>query len=166
MKKQSKHYINNRQLYDILVKYKKDFNLASGQNLEHPKIPNYIGQAIYQICSKLIIRPNFFSYTSQWKQEMVSDAMIDCVSAINNFDPEKTNNPFAYFTQIAWNAFIRRIQKEKKQQYIKLKNFEKIILSENCSEEEITHFNTNESFNEFIKIYEEKNSSIDKTLKK
>jgi DNA-directed RNA polymerase specialized sigma24 family protein len=166
MKKQSKHYINNRQLYDILIKYKKDFSLASEQNSEYPKIPDYIGQAIYQICNKLIIRPNFFGYTSQWKQEMVSDAMLDCVSAINNFDPEKTNNPFAYFTQIAWNALIRRIQKEKKQQYIKLKNLERIIISENCSEEEVNHFKTNESSSEFIKTYEEKNSIIDKTFKK
>ena len=88
---------------------------------------------------------------------MISDALVDCVAAINNFDPERTNNPFAYFTQIAWNACIRRIQKEKKQQYIKLKNIERVIVLENCCEEEINQFKLTDASNELIKSYEEKN---------
>ena len=88
---------------------------------------------------------------------MISDALVDCVAAINNFDPERTNNPFAYFTQIAWNACVRRIQKEKKQQYIKLKNVEKVIMLENCSEEEINQFKLNDASNELVRSYEEKN---------
>jgi hypothetical protein len=166
MKKISKHYINNKHLFGVLIRYKNELNIALESGSDPPKIPDYIGQAIYQICNKLIIRPNFFSYTIQYKQEMISDALVDCVAAIGNFDPEKTNNPFAYFTQIAWNAFIRRIQKEKKQQYIKLKNFEKLIVLENYDEEEMSQIKINDASNELIRAYEEKNFPVDKSGKK
>lgn len=107
------------------------------------------------IAKNLLIRINFSGYTEQYKQEMKSDGIIDCISAVNNFDPEKTNNPFGYFNKILWHAYIRRIQKEKKQQYIKLKNIEKVIILENCSEEEINQFKLNDASNELIKSYED-----------
>ena len=87
---------------------------------------------------------------------MKSDGILDCIAAVNNFDPNKTNNPFGYFTQILWNAYIRRIQKEKKQQYIKSKNIERVIVLENCSEEEINQFKLTDASNELIRSYEEK----------
>jgi DNA-directed RNA polymerase specialized sigma24 family protein len=165
IKKKTKHYVNNRTLFGVLIRYKNEVNEASEKGLDPPKIPDYVGLAIYQICNKLVIRPNFSGYTIQYKQEMISDALVDCVAAINNFDPERTNNPFAYFTQIAWNACVRRIQKEKKQQYIKLKNVEKVIMLENCSEEEINQFKLNDASNELVRSYEEKNIPLKKKEK-
>ena len=89
---------------------------------------------------------------------MISDGIIDCVSAVDNFNPRKTNNPFAYFTQIAWNAFIRRIHKEKKQTYIKHKNFENAFITNSVwSENENIHLKSNEYSEEVIKSFEEKN---------
>lgn len=93
-----------------------------------PQVSKYIGEALLLICNNLVRKGNFSGYSIQWKQEMVSDALIDCISAVDNFKPDRTNNPFAYFTQIAWHAFLRRIAKEKKQTYIKHKNFENQFL--------------------------------------
>ena len=105
------HYVNNRDFYDALVEYKKN---------PDGKVPDYIGVCIMQICNKLSTKSNFAGYT--YRDEMVDDAMENCVKAIPGFDPEKSQNPFAYFTRIAWNAFIRRIGTEKKETYVKHKN--------------------------------------------
>lgn len=114
-KKVKRHYVNNRDFYDALVAYKT-------KTIENPtaRVPDYIGQCIMAICTKLSTKPNFSGYS--YRDEMVADGIENCIAAVGGFDPEKSSNPFAYFTQIAWNAFIRRITKEKKQQYIKHKN--------------------------------------------
>ncbi len=52
----------------------------------------------------------------------------NCFRYLDRFNPEKYNKPFQYFTQISWYAFIRRIQEEKKQHYIKVKNLQKYNL--------------------------------------
>ena len=122
----TKNYINNKTLYTSMIEYKTKLNQALANDKPKPQVSNYIGQSILLICNNLAKKPNFSGYT--YKQEMISDGVIDCIAAVDNFDPDKTNNPFAYFTQIAWNAFIRRIQKEKKQTYIKHKNFENSFL--------------------------------------
>ena len=113
-KKRPMNYISNKELYEYIKKYKISLEQSKLNNISKPVIPNYIGQSILLICENLAKKPNFVGYTSQWKQEMMSDGMVDCIAAVDNFNPEKTDNPFAYFTQIAWNAFIRRIHKEKK----------------------------------------------------
>ena len=144
-----KNYINNRELYNVMIQHHEQLQIN-----ENSKIPNYIGESILLICNNLIKRPNFHQYT--YKEDMIADAICDCVAAINNFDPSKTENPFAYFTQIAWNACVRRILKEKKQTYIKHKNFENVFLVSNTSsEQEIVHLKNNEFSNEIIKSYED-----------
>ena len=87
---------------------------------------------------------------------MILDGIENCIQYIDNFDPSKSQNPFAYFTQIAWNACVRRILKEKKQTYIKHKNFENVFLISNTSsEQEIVQLKNNEFSNEIIKSYED-----------
>jgi len=113
-----RNYINNKSLYEAMLSYHEKRKAG-----EDPRIPDYVGQSIMLICNKLGTKLNFSGYT--YKDEMIGDGIENCVAAVNNFDPSKSNNPFAYFTQIAWNAFLRRIQKEKKQSYIKHKNFER-----------------------------------------
>jgi DNA-directed RNA polymerase specialized sigma24 family protein len=93
---------------------------------------------------------------------MISDGIIDCISAVNNFNPDKTTNPFAYFTQIAWNAFIRRIHKEKKQTYIKHKNFENSILLDDLWQHSSIQIKTNEYSDEVVRSYENKLTKIKK----
>ena len=140
-----------------MIRYRNSLLESIEKQATPPKIPNDIGNAITLICTNLIKKPNFSGYSSQYREEMVSDAMMDCVAAIDNFDPDKTNNPFAYFTQIAWNAFIRRIQKEKKQQYIKLKNYENgFVLSGSAEHFDPIQHQFNEITSEAIRSYEEK----------
>ena len=152
-----KNYINNKTLYETIIKYKDSLRLSETNNTSPPRIPDYIGEALNKICKNLSTKSNFGGYSIQWKQEMISDGLVDCVAAIDNFDPARTNNPFAYFTQIAWNAFLRRIKKEKVQVYVKHKNFQNSVLTDSgWSESENIHLNSNEYSNELIKDFEDK----------
>jgi hypothetical protein len=118
-----RHYINNRDFYEAMVKYREECREAAERGANQvPQVPRYIGECIMLICEKLSTKPNFMNYS--YRDEMVGDAIENCLSSVSNFNPERSVNPFAYFTQIAWNAFIRRITREKKQSYIKHKNFE------------------------------------------
>jgi len=151
-----KHYVNNKTLYEEMVKFKDKTNNAIENNKTLPQIPNYIGQCFLMICNKLSTKPNFMNYS--YRDEMVADAIENCVSAAHSFDPSKSSNPFAYFTQIAWNAFIRRIAKEKKQAYVKHKNFEYSNLMVELSNEnnmiDISYHN--EYSDDVIRNFEEK----------
>jgi hypothetical protein len=123
-----KQFINNADFHNALTIYKNELNNSIDNNLDAPKISEYIGQSIILICNNLAKRPNFSGYS--YKQEMISDAILMSLAAVNNFDPARSSNPFGYFTQIAWNAFVLRIQKEKKQNYIKHKNMQNIMMFE------------------------------------
>lgn len=114
-----RNYVNNRDFLDALIQYKSDCAEAEAAGDELPRVPDYIGTCIYQIATRLATKPNFSGYT--YKDDMISDGIENCLLYINNFNPEKSQNPFAYFTQIIWYAFLRRITKEKKQQEIKEK---------------------------------------------
>ena len=119
MKKKSEHYVDNKQFLQAMIEYKKSCVLAESKNELKPPVTNYIGECFLKIANHLSYRPNFINYT--YKEEMISDGIENCLQYVSNFNPDKSNNPFAYFTQIIYYAFIRRIQKEKKQQTIKRK---------------------------------------------
>ena len=119
MKKKSEHYVDNKQFLQAMIEYKKSCVLAESKNELKPPVSNYIGECFLKIANHLSYRPNFINYT--YKEEMISDGIENCLQYVSNFNPDKSNNPFAYFTQIIYYAFIRRIQKEKKQQSIKRK---------------------------------------------
>jgi hypothetical protein len=159
-----KNYINNKTLYLAMIEYRENLKLAEEKETEKPRVTNYIGQSILLICNNLAKKPNFSGYT--YIQEMISDGVIDCIAAVDNFDPDKTSNPFAYFTQIAWNAFLRRIEKEKKHTYIKHKNFQNSYLTNNLwSESENIHLKSNEYSDDVIRNYENKLTKIKKASK-
>jgi len=120
--KKNPHYVNNKEFYEALVHYKKKVIAAKENNLASPRIPNYLGDCFLKIATHLSYRPNFVNY--MFREDMISDGVENCVQYINNFDTERTN-PFAYFTQIVYYAFLRRIQKEKKQVEIKEKILER-----------------------------------------
>jgi hypothetical protein len=150
----AKHYVNNKTLYEHMVKFKEKTELAKSQGRQLPQIPNYVGECFLLICNKLSTKPNFMGYS--YRDEMIADAIENCVSAAHSFDPTKSTNPFAYFTQIAWNAFIRRISKEKKQSYIKHKNFEMSGIINELMEENVMANKHNEYSDEIIRSFEEK----------
>jgi len=118
----NKHYIDNKKFYTAIIQYKRDVEDARAQGKQDPRIPAYIGECLFKIATRLSLKPNFIGYT--FRDEMISDGLENCVNYLNNFNPEKSDNPFAYFTQIIWFAFIRRIDKEKKHLYIKQKTLE------------------------------------------
>ena len=113
-----------------MIIYKRGFDEAKENGELPPMISEYLGECFMKIAQRLSFRPNFINYA--FKDDMISDGIENCIQYIKNFNPEKSSNPFAYFTQIIYYAFIRRIQKEKKQLYIKYKTMESSpSLSEN-----------------------------------
>jgi DNA-directed RNA polymerase specialized sigma24 family protein len=116
------NYIDNKEFLKALVEYRKQVRKAKLDGLPKPRLPEYVGQCFMKIAENLSHRPNFLSYT--FRDEMISDAIENCVMYADNFNPKRSKNPFAYFTQIVYYAFIRRIQREKKQLYVKYKSTE------------------------------------------
>ena len=122
-RKRSEHYVNNKEFLSALIKYQEDIEIARLQDKPKPQIPRYIGECFFKIANHLSFKPNFVNY--MFKEDMISDGIENCVQYIHNFNPEKSQNPFAYFTQIIHYAFLRRIQREKRQLEIKNKIIEK-----------------------------------------
>ena len=127
-RKRSEHYVNNKEFLAALIRYQEDIEIARLQDKPKPVIPRYIGECFLKIANHLSFKPNFVNY--MFKEDMISDGIENCVQYIHNFNPEKSQNPFAYFTQIIHYAFLRRIQREKRQLEIKNKIIEKSGYSE------------------------------------
>ena len=127
-RKRSEHYVNNKEFLAALIRYQEDIEIARLQDKPKPVIPRYIGECFLKIANHLSFKPNFVNY--MFKEDMISDGIENCVQYIHNFNPEKSRNPFAYFTQIIHYAFLRRIQREKRQLEIKNKILEKSGYSE------------------------------------
>lgn len=113
VRKRKNNFIDNKEFYAAMKAYIAEIEAAKEQGLPKPRIPRYIGKCFLDIAEHLSTRPNFSNY--MYRQDMVMDAVENCVVCCNRFDPTKSSNPFSYFTQVCWYAFIRRIGKEKKQ---------------------------------------------------
>lgn len=124
MNKLPSHYIDNEKFFEVLKKHGVDVRRAIRQKVEVPRVPEYIGACFIKIANNLALKPNFNNYT--FIDEMISDAVENCFIYTNNFDIKKSKNPFAYFTQITYYAFIRRIQKEKRQLNTKYRYIESL----------------------------------------
>jgi hypothetical protein len=156
--KKTKHYINNPDFLAALINYQKLCDDAKAAGKSDPQIPNYIGECFLKIGEHLSRKPNFISYS--FRDEMVSDGIENCLMYFRNFDPAKSSNPFAYFTQITYFAFLRRIMKEKKQLYVKYKATEQYgILDEyemyEDSDGHMKQFQMYDNISEFIHNFEE-----------
>ena len=118
-RKKTEQYVNNKEFLQALIVYREQVAIAKEKGLPKPRISNYLGECFLKIATHLSYKPNFVNY--MFRDDMISDGIENCVQYIHNFNPEKSQNPFAYFTQIIHYAFLRRIQKEKKQLEIKSK---------------------------------------------
>lgn len=153
------HYVDNKKLLAELTQYRKDVQEAKLNQKKKPRLSNYVGECILLIANKLSNRPNFINYP--FKEEMISDGIENCLMYIDNFDPEKSSNPFAYITQIVYFAFIRRITREKKHLYTKHKLIERsMIHNELATQSEYNEqidqtFFENEHMNDFVRAFEE-----------
>ena len=128
MAKSKEHYVNNKDFLHAIIAYKNRVEKAKENGDPKPPVGEYIGGCFLKIAQHLSYKPNFVNY--MFKDDMIGDGIENCITYIDNFDPEKSSNPFAYFTQIIYYAFLRRIQKEKKQVDIKNKMIEKSGYSE------------------------------------
>ena len=156
MSKESKPYVKNADFLEALIKYREAFEKAKESNQEEPPIPNYIGECFFKIAEHLSRKPNFISYS--FRDEMISDGIENCLMYFRNFDPDKSKNPFAYFTQIIYYAFLRRITKEKKQLYVKYKATEQMgIIEEHevLPDGSLKPFELYDNIAEFIQNFEE-----------
>jgi hypothetical protein len=118
-------YVDNKRLFEEMVKYTESYHKAKAEDKQPPRVNNYIGECIWLIANKLSTLRQFASYS--YKEEMIGDGIENTLRYLHNFNPEKSKNPFAYFTQIIYYAFLRRIDKEKKQAYIRYKALENAI---------------------------------------
>ena len=123
MKKKTEYYVNNKEFLEAISVYRNKVIAAKEAGKPRPRVPNYIGECFLKIATHLSYKPNFVNY--MFREDMICDGIENCLQYIDNFDPEKSKNPFAYFTQIIYYAFLRRIQKEKKQLEIKNKILER-----------------------------------------
>jgi len=158
MATKKKQYVNNPDFLAALVEYKEGCRLAKKNKTAPPAIPNYIGECFMKIAEGLSHKPNFINYT--YRDEMISDGIENCLMYFDNFDPAKSKNPFAYFTQIIYFAFLRRISKEKKQTYVKYKATEQLgVLDEfelmELEDGTTKQFELYDNIAEFIGTYED-----------
>ena len=131
------NYIDNVKFFSEMKDYVQSVDNAKQSGLPIPTIGTYIAQCFIDIANGLANRPNFINYT--FKDEMISDGIENCLQYCSNFDPNKSKNPFSYFTQIIYYAFVRRIDKEKKQTYIKFKMTENVVHTK-----DFVHINDND----------------------
>ena len=116
----NRHYVNNKEFLVAMTEYRETRLAAEEKGKPKPRCSEYIGECFVKIANHLAYKSNFVNYT--FREEMILDGIENCITYMDNFNPEKSKNPFAYFTQITYYAFLRRIQKEKKQVFIKQKS--------------------------------------------
>ena len=123
MKKKTEYYVNNKEFLEAISIFRSRVIRAKEQDKPRPRVTNYLGECFLKIATHLSYKPNFVNY--MFREDMICDGIENCLQYIDNFNPEKSSNPFAYFTQIIYYAFLRRIQKEKRQLEIKSKILER-----------------------------------------
>jgi DNA-directed RNA polymerase specialized sigma subunit len=157
-KKQPEHYVDNKEFLKHMLAFKEDTKKAREEGAADPRVPDNIGKIFMSIANRLSYKSNFINYA--FREDMIADGIENCIQYIHNFNPEKSKNPFAYFTQIIYYAFLRRIQKEKKQLYVKYKSLENSQIMETLTESTgpgnslLSQEQTNISSIGFAKLYD------------
>ena len=159
MSAKKEHYVNNKEFLAAMVEYKKSVNRAKREKETKPPVPDYMGECFLKIANHLSYRPNFINYT--FRDDMISDGIENCLQYLDNFNPAKSSNPFAYFTQIIYYEFVRRIQKEKKQTTIK----HKLIMDNNYDDVALQPGDDSEFKNQFREFLQ-KNVRMEEPVKK
>ena len=148
------HYVDNKKFLEALIEHKQKVDAAKEAGADKPRVSEYLGECFLKIATHLSYKSNFINYS--YKDDMISDGIENCLTAVEKFDPERSANPFAYYTQIIFFAFIRRIQKEKKQQATKYKMIENIDI-----DQLIAHSEDNESFaNSLLEMVRQQSDTV------
>ena len=149
----SAHYIDNKEFLARISEYRESRIEAEESGEEKPQVTNYLGECFVKIANHLAYKSNFVNYT--FRDEMILDGIENCLTYMDNFDPAKSKNPFAYFTQITYYAFIRRIQKEKRQQETKMKYIKSLDLEQMLEQGADGDTHSNEYLNYMKQIIEQ-----------
>ena len=163
------NYIDNKKMYEEIIKYKELVKICEKENKPKPRIPNFLGICIYKIAINLANWYKFVKYS--FKDEMISDGIENAIMYFDNFDPVKWNNPLAYFTQIMIGAFIRRIGKEEKIRYAKYKFFQETFVNSGKNEllfdadDHLLSISNYDNIIEFMDKYEKKEEEKKKKRK-
>lgn len=156
--KKKNNYVDNKKFYECIVEYHKEVKLAEEVGKERPVIPKYAGECILHIANRLAYKPCFSNYS--YKEEMISDGILNAITYFMGFDPEKGQNPFAYFTQIIYNSFIRRINNEKNNRYIIYKHFQEtmtqLYVDHESEDERLISHQLYDNINQFMEKFEQK----------
>ena len=147
-KKKTDHYVDNVEFFQRMCEWKTQVLEAEAMGDTKPPITDYIGRCFMAISNGLSTKPNFIRY--EFRDDMIGDGIENCIQYAHNFDPEKSKNPFAYFTQIIYYAFLRRIEKEKKQMIVK---YRLAAESENYTSH-LPHWDTDEQIKDKLNIKE------------
>jgi hypothetical protein len=170
-RKDREHYVDNVEFYSAMCKHIAAVRAAEKAQEEIPQISDYIGECIVAIANKLANMPNFVNYP--FREDMIADAIENCLLYINKFDPERSSNPFTYYTQTCWYAFLRRIDKEQTHLYTKYSLVRNAILHDahDLDVDDVAHIkaqygseNSDEKMNEFMEKFEAR--KLTKKLKK
>lgn len=160
-KKKKNHYVDNERFFAEIVEYKKQCKVAEAEGREKPVLSDYIGKCIFLIAENLAHKPRFMNYS--FVDEMKSDAIENCLMYFDNFNSDKYSNPFAYFTQIVYYAFHRRINKEEKNRYIMYKKFQERVVESygnvpfiGCEDSALCNQDIYDNINEFIHRFEKR----------
>jgi len=158
VQKRPDHYVDNKEFLRLMVEFKESTTTARENGENDPQIPDDVCKIFMKIASHLSFKSNFINYA--FREDMIADGIENCIQYIHNFDPAKSKNPFAYFTQIIYYAFLRRIQKEKKQLYVRYKTLENSQLDTMSEDDRATVSSIGiaklyDNMNEFIENYEE-----------
>jgi DNA-directed RNA polymerase specialized sigma24 family protein len=156
----SSHYVNNADFLAAIKEYRLSVEEAESSGKEKPRVPEYIGECLLKIATHLSYKSNFINYT--YREDMINDGVENCLQYIGNFDPNKSSNPFAYFTQIIYYAFIRKIQKEKKQTIVK----NRIIMDMSFDEFELQAQDEDGEFTNMMIDYLRNNNDKEYTIPK
>ena len=160
IKKKPEHYVDNKLFLQAMIEFKDKCAKAEKRKRKPPPVTNYIGECFLKIANHLSYRPNFINYT--FRDDMISDGIENCLQYLDNFNPAKSNNPFAYFTQIIYYAFIRRIQKEKKQVTIK----QRLIHENNLDDFSLQPGDDGGEFKNQFREFLQKNTKLEEPIKK
>lgn len=158
------NYVDNKKFYQEIVKYKASVKEAAEKGLDKPRIPEYVGECIFKIAEKLSTKPCFVNYS--YRDEMILDGVENCILYFDDYNPDYNEsvapNPFAYFTQVIYFAFLRRINKEEKNRYTIYKNFQETIgINEltklvDSDDKVIMHKSMYDNINDFMMKFERK----------
>lgn len=161
--KDKPHYVDNAKLLQAMIKYKKALNEAEASGLEAPPVPKYICECILKIATRFSYGYRYINYS--YREDMILDGVENCIRYIHNFDSEKSGNPFSYFTQIIYYAFLRRIAKEKKQTYLKNKLIQEIPFDAFELQEHDEDGNYTNGYIEFMQNHANYDNSYEEKLK-